>query len=218
MVSDVVVAEPRRRGWIIVIVVIVLLFTLPLFVVGTLGFLDLPVFNVFYRPPTPTRVVTVSKETSVQDLQQLVQERLEHAMRSGKPPYRVTVSEEEMTAGFRSALAPAFRDPRLHMEQAQVVFLPQAVELSGSFTMRVFRLDVRVRANLSRDAARHTLRLEPTEIRLGALSYDRATAEKLLAFFFNRGLGTWEWRTEGESLQDLTVTDRALTATFTNAP
>jgi len=176
-----------------------------LFVLAESGLVHVPVFSSFYRQPEPVRVVT-AEPISATAFRALLANRINDRIASGeRPPFSVTLMEDELTGLLRAVIRDALRDEGWTVESSQLALTAQMVELSGRLKRNSFTVDLRVQfVPVVQDGG---LRLDPIDVRLGALPIHPSMARQLAGILFSRDFGTWIIRFNDLQLDDVVLDD-----------
>jgi hypothetical protein len=160
-----------------------------LFILAESGLVRVPVFSSFYRPPEPTHVVTADPIDAAA-FRALLANRISARAASGeKPPFSVTLTEKELTGVLHGVIRDALRDEAWTVERLQLALTAEMVELSGRLKRNSLTADLRVR--FTPVVENGGLRLDPTDVRFGAIPIHPAMARQLAGVLFSRDFGTW---------------------------
>lgn len=196
-------------------IILVLIFG-SAFILAKTGFVNVPLFSRWYVGPKPIRIVE-AEPIDATAFRVLVSSRiLAQAAANKKPPYKISLSEAELTGGVQSVINQALRDQDWQIENPQLAITPESVEFFGRLRRNATRVEVLFK--FEPVVQNGGLKFEPSYLRVGDYPIHPKLINDLASLFFSRDLGTWVFssgdiRLESVILKDgkldLTVSQRA---------
>ncbi|MBU2508756.1 hypothetical protein KKE33_00010 [Patescibacteria group bacterium] len=172
----------------IFIVIILIILAVLAFLLAKTGIVEVPLFSRFYKGPVPTRIIEADP-IDPQDFQYILSDRLIKQIQTTAPPYKISISEEELSGALRSVIDTAFRDQGWEVENVQLAVLPESVEFWGEFKQGYLSADILIKMKpIVEDGG---LRFETLGTRLGDYPVPSKLADQVAGLVFGRDLGTW---------------------------
>lgn len=185
------------------------------FVATKAGLIRPPFFGRWYQGPHPTRVVDVPP-IPPRAFQKRLEDRLNAAVRSGRHPFVLTISEQELTGGFKAVIDDALRDKRWKQLTSQIVVRPTDFEMFCRYARGPLRMDLFIR--FAPEISGRGVVFHPTVVQFGDFHIPTTFAERALSVLFNRDLGRWDFSLPGARLSTIKLRDRAVDLAFTPGP
>ncbi|MBI4138746.1 hypothetical protein HY479_01190 [Candidatus Uhrbacteria bacterium] len=159
------------------------------FAVAKTGVIAVPIFSLLYRGPQPSRLVE-SPPIDATAFRVMVSSRLIAETLTKNPlPYRIRMTDEELTGGFQGAVTLALRDQFWQAEHVQAIAVPDALELYGRF--RRGRLHADIKARFRPTVEKGGARFDLTGFWFGDYPVHPRFATLVAGWIFSRDLGTW---------------------------
>ncbi len=160
------------------------------FALAKTGFIHVPFFSRWYQPPTPTRVVESPVITQAQFVNMIQSRVLSQASAGMKPPYRVEVTEQEISGAFQDAAQKMLHNSAWTIESSQVAIRSTDLEFVLHLKHSFISVDalIRVAPHVKGD----TLYFDPTFVQVGDYLLPPTLAQQFASVIFSRDLGTWK--------------------------
>ncbi len=172
------------------------------------GLFEVPGSRALYHPPAPVHLVS-SRMIRADEFQTLLATRVRTAVAlHPRPPYIVSLSEEEITGALQGVIGQALRSDEWKAASSQVALTKDVFEVSGRFVAGKMRADVRFR--FVPVVENGGIRLEPVDIRVGEYPIHPYLARRIAGALFQRDFGTWVLRFGDIQFQSAELRDRAI--------
>jgi hypothetical protein len=192
---------------------LLLLVALGAFLVAKSGIVPVPLFSGAYHRPQPVRTVT-SSPISEAIFRQRLSDRVLAQVASGKrPPYTISITEDELNGAFQNVVAQALRSEGWRVESSQVALAPEFFEVYGRLTQGDLHADLRIR--FVPIVENGGVIFEPIDIRFGEYPIHPDLAHRLAGALFKRDFGTWVLSFGEIRLQSVQLREGALDLTIT---
>lgn len=176
-----------------------------LFVIAKSGMARVPLFSLLYHAPMPTRVVEGTRLSAQQFEEQLSVHLIAQIAERKPPPYRFTMTEQQLTGLLQSSLGGALRDKAWSVRAAQLVIRPATLELFGEFVRGIWRADILVR--FIPQVHNGTVSFTAISIQIGEYTLPASVAAPILGLVFERDLGSWSIAFGSARLQDIRLAE-----------
>jgi hypothetical protein len=177
--------------WVLGIGAILIMLIVLLFLVAKSGILNIPLISSwFYNAPMPQRFVE-AQPISWEEFRGVATGRLVGLGLDTEPPIKLELSEQEFTGLLRGVIADGLRSTEYRADVAQVVFLPESVELYFYLTWRellTFEILTHLSPIVEDDG---TLRFQVVDARFGDLPLPGLWVMRAIGYFFARDVGAW---------------------------
>ncbi len=197
-------------SWILALATVLVLILVVLFFLLKSGLLSLPFFAGAYDAPEPTRMVIAQPQTWDQFRNDLTN-KLQAKSLDGELPIALDISEKEFTGLLQGVVDQGLRSPEYKAEIAQVVFLPNEIEMYFYITWKeIFQAQIlaKMLPVLHNDG---TVILEIKEAKIGDLPMPGDLSMQMIGYFFERDMGTWKIvLSNGYGIQDALLSDSSI--------
>ncbi len=211
------VIKPARIIWgdvfssgILALATFLVFLLIILFFLLKSGLLALPIFANAYDAPEPTRMVIAQPQDWDQFRNNLTNKLQEKSL-DGQIPIELDISENDFTALLQGVVHQGLRSPEYKAEIAQVVFLPDEIEMYFYITWKeIFQAQILAKMIpvLHNDG---TVVLEIKDAKIGDLPMPGNLSMQMIGYFFERDMGTWKIvLSNGYGIQDAIVSDTSI--------
>ncbi|MBD3281434.1 hypothetical protein GF391_01680 [Candidatus Uhrbacteria bacterium] len=177
--------------WVLGIGTILIIVLLLLFLVVKSGIVNVPFLSDWlYNAPMPERYVTAAP-MSWEGFRDLATDRLMAQDLDAEPPVLLSLNEIEFTGLLEGVIRDGLRSSVYDADVAQVVILPDSVELYFFLTWRdllTFEILTHLSPVVEDDG---TLRFEVVDARFGDLPLPGEWVLRVVGYFFARDVGAW---------------------------
>ena len=196
------------RNFLVVVLefaaVILVLFLLAAFALAKSGVVSVPVFSSFYSGPEAAREITASP-LDPQAFKAIISRRFLDQLESGKPPYLIKLSDEEITGSLESVIDMALRDASWQAQKIQLISQTGHLEMFVRFKRGVWKAEMRVR--LKPIVENGGARFEVIDFRFGDYPIHPKLAKLIAGWVFSRDFGTWILRFGDIELSRVNLTE-----------
>lgn len=179
-------------GWILGIGFLGILLLLILFLLAKSGMLDVPFFSDwFYEAPRPQRFIQAN-DITWDEFRSLLTQRIQEQNIESEPPLSLSLHEKELTGLLNANIDQALRSNDLKAEVAQIVILPDSIELYFFLTWKdffTFEILTHLAPIVEDDG---TLKFEVIDAQIGDLPIPGQWVLQLVGYFFKRDIGVWK--------------------------
>lgn len=193
-----------------VFAVIALLVILVLFAIAKSGIVSIPLLSRLYVGPMPTHVVTADPISTDQFLA-LLELRVRAEAAKQRPPYEITITEQELTGALQSAIGTTLRGQGWERADAQIVLRPMDMEVLGRFKRG--SVTPQILARFVPRIADGGVRFDPVYVQLGDYPLPPSIANNVLSMIFSRDFGTWTMSFGALKLEDVRISDGSVRLT-----
>ncbi len=193
---------------LVFVLVIVFLAALLLFAFVKTGFYEVPVLSRFYHGPRVSREVPAAKVTG-DELRERAGERLVESIAAGESPFRLYLTESEVTGAISDSASTAVRGGEWEVENSQVAIHPSGVEFTARLLRDGMRLDFQgLFVPYIRDGG---VRFRTASIRIGDYPIHPALGTRLAGSVFSRDFGTWVIQLDEIDFTDIELREGSIT-------
>lgn len=183
------------------------------YLVSESGLIRVPVLSRFYKGPSPARIVHTEPMTSDAFLE-LVSSRMTQAVRrTSRPPYRITLTERELSAVMAENVNDLARQEGVRAERVQLVLLTDSMEISGKIMSPLGALDMLV--ILIPELHDGELAVTVRKAELGDYDLPPGVAQDLVSAVFQRDIKTWKIELGNAELSAVELREGELDLVFT---
>lgn len=197
-------------SWILALATVLVLILILLFFLLKSGLLSLPFFANAYDAPEPTRMVIAEPQTWDQFRNDLTN-KLQAKSLDGELPIALDISEKEFTGLLQGVVHEGLRSPEYKAEIAQVVFLPDKIEMYFYITWKeIFQAQILASmVPILHDDG--TVELDIQNAKIGDLPMPGDWSMQMVGYFFERDMGTWKIvLSNGYGIQDAVLSDSSI--------
>jgi hypothetical protein len=196
-----------------IVIVILIVVALLAVLLAKSGIVTIPfVSSHLYTGPAVTRTVQ-AEDTSLDELIDGIGRKLTAAVQaSPKPPYRVKITESELTGALRGSLSELPNNLCVTVEQAQAVVTPKDIEISGIAKKNGLSFDILAR--YTPVVRGNRLSFEPVQFQVGDFSFATSTVQSIHTYLFTRDIGEWQLEVGNKALSSVELGEGSLNLVF----
>ncbi|MDF1497424.1 MAG: hypothetical protein P1P90_05195 [Patescibacteria group bacterium] len=197
--------------WVLGMGMILIVLVIGLFLIVKSGILNIPYLSDwFYDAPLPTRYVEAGT-MSWDEFRDLISVKLTENNLDNEPPIPLDLSEKEFTAFLHGVITGGLRNSEYRSEVAQVVILPESVEMYFYLTWHDY-ITFEILTHLAPIVEDNgTLRFEVIDAKFGDLPLPGLWVIRLIGYVFARDVGVWRIiLSNGYGIQSSVLSDQSI--------